>query len=199
MLCIRKTNCGQSYSWGLHKGCGDLGWQNFRNFRSSPMFPKELKMCYGCWAPGNVCVCLRLLISTEFRSHRFIFANSVGLWTRLVHQGQMGHKCTHRWTFPSVVYVVFNDQDLREWFSWSVHDTLGITQASDKDMMGWLQTPVASNDIPKILMVVEFMLELRGMPRMCAMLRAVWCFTRVGPFNVDLKWYIFFSLATWYG
>ena len=85
----------------------------------------------------------------------------------------MGYKCAHRWTFPSVVYVVFNDQDLRERFGRSIHDTLGVAQASDEDVMGWLQTPADSNDIPNILKVVEFVLELRGMPRICATLRAV--------------------------
>jgi hypothetical protein len=54
------------------KDVGTLDDENFRNFRSSPTFPKESRMCYGCWVPGNVRACLRLLISIEVRSPRFI-------------------------------------------------------------------------------------------------------------------------------
>ena len=47
------------------KDVGTLDDENFRHFRFSPTFPKESRMCYGCWVPGNVRACLRLLISTE--------------------------------------------------------------------------------------------------------------------------------------
>ena len=131
------------------------------------------------WLLGaRKCMCLPEIVDIHWSQVAQIhFANSVGLRTRLVHQGKMGYKCPHRWMFPSVVYVVFNDQDLRERFGWAIHDTLGVAQAFDEDMMEWLQTLADSNDITNILKVVESVLELRGMPRMCAMLRAVWCFT----------------------
>jgi hypothetical protein len=33
---------------------GRLESNEFREFRRSPTFAKEMKMCFGCWVPGNV-------------------------------------------------------------------------------------------------------------------------------------------------
>jgi len=90
--------------------------------------------------------------------------DSIGRRVRFLHPGRIGPSCSHHHTFLPVVYAALYDPVLRLTFCNTPYDTLGLQTSSEEDLAAWLFQPSSQRDITNLMTVVEFIVEIRGMP-----------------------------------
>jgi hypothetical protein len=136
-------------------------------FRSSV---KVKRACFGCWVPARVRIrdLSPAIFPNSYYLQQVFFSDTANRQTKLLHLSPMGYACTHNETVRQLVYVVLHDPHLRSLFAQSPFNTLGLDTPRQLDLAKWLDdesktAPPLSN----LLTVVDFIIQLRGMPVPC--------------------------------
>jgi hypothetical protein len=105
------------------------------------------------------------------------YSNTANRRTRLLHHGQHGINCDYNQTFRQVVYAALHDQEVKRLFMDSRFnsDYLALDTPNPMELSRWfVRVPQTNRPITNLLTVVEFVMELRGMPVPCDTLDAMW-------------------------
>lgn len=106
-----------------------------------------------------------------------MYSNASNLTTDMSHGGDYGRHCAFHETFPTVIYAVLHDEDLKAAFTASAYNRnhFNFGRPGQISFLLWLNRTAPDNrPIMNHLTLVEFVLELRGMPKPCATLDMAW-------------------------
>lgn len=142
---------------------------NFReahhDFRGGIRVPAESKACYGCYIP-KVSV-PRALLTTVLTLQQTHYSDSSNRASLLGHT-DWSQKCKYHTTMPIVISVVSSQDDLLQKFRESPQCCCGLDfdRGADAGYVPWLfRTCDKMSPLHHILRVLEFLINLRGMPK----------------------------------
>jgi hypothetical protein len=136
-------------------------------FRSSI---KVKKACFGCWIPARVRIrdLSPAIFPNSYYLQQIFFSDAANRPTKLLHLSPMGYACTHNETVRQLVYVVLHDPHLRSLFARSPFNTLGLDTPGQLKLEKWLADEShTAPPLTNVLTVVDFIIQLRGMPVPC--------------------------------